>query len=141
MENNSQTKGNKGEWSELYALAYLLVNGGAHSADENQAPITDEYFRVLQVVLSNRDLQDELKYEIKEETIEIFENEFVASNYKDDMVKFLLWDDFLRAYYEDKTEIITLSKILNQINIVKSAKEGLLKTEEEITKIHNFFSK
>jgi hypothetical protein len=79
---------------------------------------------------------------VKEDiTIEIFEIDFVAANYKDDMVKFLVWDKFLRAYFEDKTEIITLSKILKQIDIVKSAKEGLLKTEEEITKIHNFFSK
>jgi type II restriction enzyme len=87
MENNFQTKGNKGEWSELYALAYLLVNGGAHSADENQAPIPDEYFKVLQVVISNRDLQDELKYEVKEETIEIFENENHVKSVEKELLK------------------------------------------------------
>jgi len=75
VESEFQTKGNKGEWSELYALAYLLVNGGANSADENQDPISDEFFEVLQVVISDHDVQAELKYEINENTIEIFENE------------------------------------------------------------------
>jgi hypothetical protein len=74
-------------------------------------------------------------------TIEIFESDFVSPNYKDDMEKSLLWDEFFRAYFDDKTEIITLSQILNQISVHKSAKEGLLKTEEEKTKIRNFFSK
>ena len=32
-------KGNIGEWSELYALGYLLINAGAYAADENQNAI------------------------------------------------------------------------------------------------------
>jgi hypothetical protein len=28
--------GNVGEWSELYTLAFLLVNGGAYAADKKQ---------------------------------------------------------------------------------------------------------
>ena len=36
MNNQKETTGNTGEWSELYALAFLLANGGAYGADKNQ---------------------------------------------------------------------------------------------------------
>jgi hypothetical protein len=70
----SQTRGNIGEWSELLALATLLVNGGSYAADENQNPIDDLYFKVLQVIISAHDLQGELKYEIQADKIHIYEN-------------------------------------------------------------------
>ena len=71
----SQTRGNIGEWSELYALGYLLVNGGANAADERQAPIPNLYFKVLQVVIATHEIQEEIRYEIHDDEIEIYENE------------------------------------------------------------------
>ena len=52
----SQTRGNIGEWSELYALAYLLLHGGANAADEKQKPIPDLYYKVLQIIIASRDM-------------------------------------------------------------------------------------
>ena len=74
MAEVTQTRGNIGEWSELLALATLLVNGGAFAADENQDPIDDLYFKVLQVIISAHDLQGELKYEIQKDKVQIYEN-------------------------------------------------------------------
>jgi type II restriction enzyme len=73
----SQTRGNIGEWSELYALAYLLVSGGAHAADGQQRPTPDLYFKVLQVVIASHELQDEMRYDINENSISIFENGYL----------------------------------------------------------------
>jgi hypothetical protein len=73
----SQTRGNIGEWSELYALAYLLVTGGAHAADEQQKSTPDIYFKVLQVIIANHDIQNELRYDINESTVSIFENGYL----------------------------------------------------------------
>jgi type II restriction enzyme len=70
----AQTRGNIGEWSELYALAYLLLHGGANAADEKQKPIPDLYFKVLQIIIASRDMQDEMRYDINEHKIGIFEN-------------------------------------------------------------------
>lgn len=70
----AQTRGNIGEWSELYALAYLLLHGGANAADEKQKPIPDLYFKVLQIIIASRDMQDEMRYDINEHNIVIFEN-------------------------------------------------------------------
>ena len=74
MADVTQTRGNIGEWSELLALATLLVNGGAFAADENQNPIDDLYFKVLQVIISAHDLQGEIKYEIQKDKVQIYEN-------------------------------------------------------------------
>ena len=70
----AQTRGNIGEWSELYALAYLLLHGGANAADEKQKPIPDLYYKVLQIIIASRDMQDEMRYDINENSIVIFEN-------------------------------------------------------------------
>ena len=71
-------RGNIGEWSELYALAYLLVMGGAHPANENQEPNQNLYFKVLQAVIEDNDLQAELRYDIRESNIGIFENGYLV---------------------------------------------------------------
>lgn len=41
---------NRGEWSELYALGYLLVHGGGYGADELAKIDTSIFYKVLQVV-------------------------------------------------------------------------------------------
>jgi hypothetical protein len=77
VANVTQNRGNIGEWSELYALAYLLVSGGAHAADEEQRPTPDLYFKVLQVVIASHELQEEMRYDINENSISIFENGYL----------------------------------------------------------------
>jgi type II restriction enzyme len=119
MENSIQTKGNKGEWSELYALAYLLVNGGAHSADENQVAIPNEYFKVLQVVITNRDLQDELKYEIKENTIEIFENDNHVKSLEKELLKEqvdFFFQDLTSGKGKKTFEVKSGTKLMHSLN-------------------------
>jgi len=69
-----QTKGNIGEWSELYALALLLINGGGNAADDKQEAIKDLYFKVLQVIVSAQDATGEMLYEISKEKVTIFMN-------------------------------------------------------------------
>jgi hypothetical protein len=63
--------GNVGEWSELYTLAFLLVNGGAYAADKKQNRIQDTFYKVLEIYLAGRTPSDELKYEIQDNTIHI----------------------------------------------------------------------
>ena len=51
MQNDDELRGNRGEWSELYTLGYLLSNGGAFGADENQSRMEDLFYKVCYVVL------------------------------------------------------------------------------------------
>lgn len=44
------TSANRGEWSELYALGYLLVNGGGFAANEFAKLDQSVFYKVLEVV-------------------------------------------------------------------------------------------
>lgn len=87
MAEDSQTRGNIGEWSELLALATLLVNGGAYSANEKQEPIRDLYLKVLQVVVLSQEQNSELKYEINEDVVKISENNVIVDTVSRDTIK------------------------------------------------------
>jgi hypothetical protein len=64
-------KGNIGEWSELYALGYLLINAGAYAADENQNAIPEVFHRILQVYISEKNGMSETQYKIKSSQIAV----------------------------------------------------------------------
>jgi len=76
---NAAPKGNVGEWSELFALAYLLVQGGAYSANSDQEPDHNLYYKVLQIVIAGEALQGEIRYDIRDEQIAIFEDGYLVS--------------------------------------------------------------
>jgi len=70
MTNNTPS-GNVGEWSELYTLAFLLVNGGAYAADKKQNRIQETFYKVLEIYLAGKTPKDELKYEIQDGKIQV----------------------------------------------------------------------
>ena len=72
MNNNKQTTGNTGEWSELYALAFLLANGGVYGADKNQNRKDDLFYKVLKIIFAEKVGKKKMTYEIKNEVIDIF---------------------------------------------------------------------
>jgi hypothetical protein len=68
---NNIPSGNVGEWSELYTLAFLLVNGGAYAADKKQNRIQETFYKVLEIYLAGKTPKDELKYEIQDGKIQV----------------------------------------------------------------------
>lgn len=48
----TKVSANKGEWSELFALATILERGGAHAADGHLKPIKSKFFKVTKILLS-----------------------------------------------------------------------------------------
>lgn len=66
-------KGNKGEWSELYVLLYLLGTGKLYAANEKVQKLQDVYFPILKIMRD--DPQEKVDYMITtENNIEIFVN-------------------------------------------------------------------
>ena len=43
-------KGNKGEWSEIYAFCHILYSGKLEAADEHLNPLKDIYFPVIKII-------------------------------------------------------------------------------------------
>ena len=65
--------GNKGEWSELYVLLYLLGTGKLYSADEKAVRMQDVYFPILRILRNEDDR--EIDYHIThEKAVEIIMN-------------------------------------------------------------------
>lgn len=62
--------GNRGEWSELYALFKLMHTGKLYAADENVKRIDDIYFPILRI-LRNRSTVEQVDYVIHNDYVDI----------------------------------------------------------------------
>ena len=63
---------NVGEWSELYALAYLLGHEGGFAADNNQEPNKNLFYKVLYALFKNEVNGADLIYKIDGKDVVIF---------------------------------------------------------------------
>jgi HpaII restriction endonuclease len=64
---------NRGEWSELYAIGYLIVNGGGHAADEFTNRDSTLFYKVLEIVDNPSGLSETI-YRLGSSDVEIFQN-------------------------------------------------------------------
>ena len=64
---------NRGEWSELYAIGYLIIKGGGYGADEFTKLDPSIFYKVLQIV-DNPSGQSETIYKLNDKDVEIFQN-------------------------------------------------------------------
>ena len=65
-------KKNVGEWSELYALAYLLGHGGGFGADDNQEPIKTLFYKILAALYKNEVNGADLIYKVNGKEVFIY---------------------------------------------------------------------
>ena len=63
--------GNRGEWSELYALIRLMYTGKLYAADENVNRIDDVYFPILRI-LRNQSTPEQVDFIIHENDVDVF---------------------------------------------------------------------
>ena len=63
--------GNKGEWSELYALVKLLHTGKLYAADSNAKCLIDVYFPILRI-LRYYSKNENIDYVIHDDVIELY---------------------------------------------------------------------
>jgi len=67
--------GNKGEWSELYALVKLLSAGKLHAADENTQRLDDVYFPIIKII-RDETKDKHVEFFVKDNlTIEVYKND------------------------------------------------------------------
>lgn len=64
-------KGNKGEWSEIYAFCYLLNSGILKAADKDLNPREDLYFPIIKII---RDYKNKTLNYYTGESIKIYDN-------------------------------------------------------------------
>lgn len=90
MNNHKQTTGNTGEWSELYALGFLLANGGAYGADKDQNRKDDLFYRVLKIIFAEKVGKQKMTYEINNDAIDISVGANIVASIKTQKVKGVL---------------------------------------------------
>jgi type II restriction enzyme len=64
---------NKGEWSELYAIGYLITHGGGYAADELTQLDKTIFYKVLEII-DNPTGSLETIYKLNEEDVEVLQN-------------------------------------------------------------------
>lgn len=79
--------GNRGEWSELYALIELMYTGKLYAADENVNRISDIYFPILRI-LRQKEISGEVDYILHDNNVDvIMDGVKVSSLSKDYLAK------------------------------------------------------
>jgi len=68
----SNPSANRGEWSELYAIGYLMTRGGGYAADELTRRDESIFYKVLQLV-DNPSGGRETIYKLHQEEVEVFQ--------------------------------------------------------------------
>ncbi len=90
MNNQKQTTGNTGEWSELYALGFLIANGGAYGADKDQNRKVDLFYKVLKIIFAEKVGKQKMTYEIIDDTVDISVGASKVASIKTQKVKAVL---------------------------------------------------
>lgn len=62
--------GNRGEWSELYALIELMYTGKLYAADEHVNRISDIYFPILRI-LRQKDISSQVDYILHDNDVDV----------------------------------------------------------------------
>lgn len=90
MNNDKQTTGNTGEWSELYALGFLLANGGVYGADKDQNRKDDLFYKVLKVIFAEKIGKGRMVYEIDGDDVNISIGDKPVATIKTTKIKSIL---------------------------------------------------
>jgi len=99
---------NRGEWSELYAIGYLITRGGGHAADEFTKLDKSIFYKVLQIV-DNPSGGSETIYKLHDEDVEILQNGVAVVRVKKDQIAPKLNDFFQELLKQTESAAFELS--------------------------------
>ena len=112
-------RGNIGEWSEAYALAYLLVHGGAFAGDSDQQPIPTQFHKVLKVKLSGLLEQDNLEYVINDAQVSRVSGEIISTIASRSSIEDFLTAMLLEFHSKRPRGTFTLESGVDFLNLIQ----------------------
>lgn len=122
----SEITGNKGEWSEFYALVKLLALGILYAADEDIKPLKNIYFPIKKIFKSEDN--NNIEYTIKNtESIDIFFNDNFMGNLQQTKLKEyakLLLDKIKAGGNSGAFKISHAEEIMNDLHCSKIKEPG-----------------
>ena len=132
--------GNRGEWSELYALIKLMYTGRLYAADENVNRLDDVYFPIIRI-LRNHATPEQTDYIIHEDTVDvILAGDKVSSIDKVELAKItrLIYSGIL-AGSDRAFEIPGAPKIMEEMHIDRISAASSDKTDITM-QIHDIYT-
>ncbi len=82
----TEKRGNLGNWSELFALAYIVVNRGAYGPFPKDPAAARKFFRVLEIFLNELNPKAEIQYVLHEESVAVNRSDMESSSLDLDLI-------------------------------------------------------
>lgn len=129
-------KGNKGEWSELYAFLKLLDEKTLYAADEDLKTLPDIFFPILKII--REEVAGKLNYAILDKVVSVLEaeKEIAIVNNKDLKIAVQLILQTIRETNEKTFEIPSISALLKDLHVTRLG-AGSSHKEALVIKIHD----
>lgn len=124
---------NKGEWSELYAIGYLLTRGGGYAADELTNLDPSVFYKVLQVV-DDPTGYEETVYKLHKSDVEILKNGLLESRINKSLIEQRLSSFFQELSSQEKTSSFFLTSGAELMQLIR--KEKLSASSAKSTDVH-----
>ena len=112
---------NRGEWSELYAIGYLMTRGGGYAANELAKLDKSIFYKVLQVI-DNPTGSLETIYKLHEEEVEVFQNGVAVIRINKDDIKPKLTAFFDELLDQADSHAFFLSSGIELMNLIRKDK-------------------
>ena len=124
MKNNNTTTGNTGEWSELYALAFMLANGGVYGATKDQERNADLFYKILKVIFAEKVtkgkvMKERVTYDIGNEEVIIYSNAKEIGNIKQSKIKSILSKLLIDLLSQNEGRAFTLVSGTEMMELLK----------------------
>lgn len=118
---NIETTWNYWEWSELYALGFILSNNGIFWADELENKRNDLFYQVLEVYLRDEWRWD-LVYQIKWNEVDIFIQDEKLKTVKIDAIKPVVSRMFGNLTRKNKGRAFTIENGIEMMEVLERGK-------------------
>lgn len=119
MKSKEKTTGNTGEWSELYALGFLLANNGMYGADKDQKINKNLFYKVLKVIFSEKNNIEKIMYEISGNEIFIYSGNKKIGSIEQSKIKSILNRFFIDLSSKNNGRAYTLISGSEMMTLLK----------------------
>lgn len=112
---------NKGEWSELYAIGYLITRGGGYAADEFTKLDSSIFYKVLKII-DNPSGQFETIYQLHDKEVEIQQNGVAIIRISKEEIKVKVKEFFDDLLERSQAHAFTLQSGQDLMELLKKEK-------------------
>ncbi len=135
--------GNKGEWSEVYVLLYLLATGKLYAADGNLQKNLESYYEILEILRNEKNGKVTFCLSKDSPDVKIIKNNGQTVEYKISGGKFKEWSEYLlKKIIDAKVSTFTVDEIENFLTDIQVETLKAQKTDKSdiVIRLHDILT-